>query len=71
MQQPDDDRERAAPVRPSREQEFTVALVKIGVLVCGAIALDALTVLGMFIAYGGAELAVAYRMHALRTEGKG
>ena len=70
MQQPED-RERAAPARPTKEQEFTVALVKIGVLVCGAIVFDALTLLGMFITYGGAELAVAMRVRAMSVEGQG
>jgi hypothetical protein len=61
------DQEQPAQGRPSKEQEFTVALVKLGVLVCGAIAFHALTVLGMFIAYGVAELAVAWRMHTMRS----
>ena len=63
--------DQSHPTRPSRQQEFNIALVKMVVLACCAVMFDTVGLLGMFLSYGGAELAVAMRMRSLRAKEQG
>jgi hypothetical protein len=66
MQQPDNQEPRA-PVPLTRQQEFNLQLVKMAVLACCAVVFQPTSLLFIALAYAGAELAVAIRIHAFRS----